>query len=76
MLAQAGFSYALAPASQKALIAGDPPPTRDIQKREIIEQVAKSVASKPEEAEETPSPLADCPIKWAVLYNGKPVALG
>jgi hypothetical protein len=77
MLAQAGFSYALAPARQKALVAGDPPPTRDAQKREIVEQVAKSV-EKPKAVEvpppPPPSPLADCPIKLTVLYNGKPVA--
>ena len=74
MLAQAGFSYALAPSTQKALVAGDPPPTRDAQKREIVEQVGKSAAAKPKEVEVPPrSPLDDCPIQWTVLYNGKPV---
>jgi hypothetical protein len=75
MLAQAGFSYALAPATQRALVAGDPPPTRDVQKREIVEQVAKSIEPKSNGAVEPASPLADCPIKWTVLYNGKPIAL-
>lgn len=73
MLAQAGFSYALAPSRQKALVTGDPPPPPETQKREIIEQVAKSVP-KPKEVETPPpSPLDDCPIKLTVLYNGKPV---
>ena len=75
MLAQAGFSYALAPSRQKALVTGDPPPTREAQKREILEQVAKSAAPKPKEAEAQPSPLTDCPVKWTVLYNSKPVTL-
>ena len=75
MLAQAGYSYALAPSTQKALVAGDPPPTRDVQEREIVELVAKSAAPNPKEVEAPTSPLADCPIKWTVLYNGKPVAL-
>src|SRR4029077_1807022 len=66
LLAQAGFSYALAPATQKALVAGDAPPTRDVQKREIIEQVAKSAEPQPKEVEKPASPLADCPIKWTV----------
>jgi len=73
MLAQAGFSYALAPASQKALIAGDPPPAREVQKREIVEQVAKSVAKDPVEVPPR-SPLSDSPITWTVLFNGKPVS--
>jgi hypothetical protein len=74
MLAQAGFSYALAPSRQKALVAGDAPPTRDVQKREIVEQVAKNATAQPKEVE-VPSPLADCPIKMTVLYNGKPVTV-
>jgi hypothetical protein len=75
MLAQAGFSYALAPARQTALVAGDPPPAPAVQKREIIEQVAKSAgpAAKPPAAGEPFEPLASCPIKWTVLHNGKPV---
>jgi hypothetical protein len=75
MLAQAGFSYALAPSRQKALVTGEPPPTREVQKREIIEQVARSAASGPKEVEvPPPSPLTDCPVKLTVLYNGKPVS--
>jgi len=74
MLAQAGFSYALAPSRQKALVTGDPPPTPEVQNREIIEQVVKNEGPKPREVEvPLPSPLADCPIKWTILYNGKPV---
>ena len=71
MLAQAGFSYALAPVRQKALVAGDPPPAREVQKREIVERVARSVEPM---AKDAPSPLADCPIVLTVLYNGKPVS--
>ena len=75
MLAQAGYSYALAPARQKALIAGDPPPAREVQKREIVEQIARGSAPEPKVVPvPPPSPLADGPIKWTVLYDGKPVA--
>jgi hypothetical protein len=75
LLAQAGFSYALTPSRQKALIAGDPPPAREVQKREIVEQVARAATPAPTQ-KEAPSSLADCPIKMAVLYNGKPVMSG
>jgi hypothetical protein len=75
MLAQAGFSYALSPARQKALVAGDPPPTRDVQTREIVEQVAKGTAPPPKSVAAPPAPLASCPIKWTVLYGGQPVAI-
>jgi hypothetical protein len=71
LLAQAGFSYTLAPARQKALVAGDPPPAPEVQKREIVEQVAAR-AREPVAKEQT-SPLADCPITLTILYNGKPV---
>ncbi len=77
MLAQAGFSYALAPNRQKALVAGDPPPPKETLRREIVEQVAKSEASNAKPVTETKpfAPLSDCPIKWMVLYNGKPVSV-
>jgi hypothetical protein len=72
LLAQAGFSYTLAPARQKALVAGDPPPTREAQTREIVERVSRTVETKTE-TKGAASPLADCPITLTVLYNGKPV---
>jgi hypothetical protein len=74
LLAQAGFSYALAPARQKALVAGDPPPAREVQKREIVERVAKSVEPMTRSAPSPPSPIADCPVVLTVHYNGKPVS--
>jgi hypothetical protein len=74
LLAQAGFSYTLSPARQKALVAGDPPPTREAQTREIVDRVAKSVEPKEVQTPSpSPSPLAECPIVLTVLYNGKPV---
>lgn len=77
MLAQAGFSYALAPNRQKALVAGDPAPPKETLQREIVEQVAKSEesTSKPPAEGEPFSPLGACPIKWAILYNGKSVPI-
>jgi hypothetical protein len=72
LLAQAGFSYALAPARQKALVAGEPPPAREVQKQEIVERVARSAEPMAREAD---APLADCPIKLTLLYNGKPVSV-
>jgi hypothetical protein len=72
LLAQAGFSYALAPARQKALVAGEPPPAREVQKQEIVERVARSVEPM---ARDGLSPLADSPIKLTVLYNGKPASV-
>jgi hypothetical protein len=74
MLAQAGFSFALAPARQKAIVSGDPPPA-ETQKREIVEQAASSVEETPSEKQEPFAPLAESPIQWTVLYNGKPVAV-
>ncbi|HEV3439913.1 MAG TPA: hypothetical protein VG122_21275 [Gemmata sp.] len=77
MLAQAGFSYALAANRQKAFVAGDPPPPKEALQREIVEQVAKteeSTTKSPTENEPF-APLGACPIKWTILYNGKPVSV-
>ncbi|MDB5311705.1 MAG: hypothetical protein JWO38_5907 [Gemmataceae bacterium] len=70
-LAQAGFSYTLAPTRQKALIAGEPPPSAAVRRTEAVEGAVRAAA--PETNPETPvDVLADCPVKWKVLYNGKP----
>jgi hypothetical protein len=74
ILAQAGFSYVMASSRQKALVAGDPPPKETIQ-REIVDQVAKTEEAKTP-SKDAPIPLlGECPIKWTILYNGKPVAI-
>jgi hypothetical protein len=73
LIAQAGFSYALAPARQKAIVTGDVSLSRDVLRREAIEG-AKKAAEKPAENEPF-APLAASPVKWTVLYNGKPVQL-
>ena len=77
MLAQAGFSYTLATNRQKALVSGDPPPQKEALQKEIIEQVVKTeeASVKPLVAGEPFAPINDCPIKWTILYNGKPVAI-
>jgi hypothetical protein len=77
MLAQAGFSYTLATNRQKAFVAGDPPPSKEILQREIVEQAAKNeeAATKTPTEGEPFAPLNECPIKWTILYNGKPVAV-
>lgn len=72
MLAQAGFSYVMATTRQKALVSGDPPPQETLQK-EVVEQVAKGDAGKPASAGEPFAALKECPVKWTILYNGKPV---
>ncbi|MCE9566578.1 MAG: hypothetical protein K8U57_31530 [Planctomycetes bacterium] len=69
LLGQCGFSYVLAAARQKAILAGEAV-TPDTQRREVLEQLASATRSPKDE------PLAaftTSPIKWGVLYNGKPV---
>jgi hypothetical protein len=74
-LAQAGFSFALASNRQKALIAGETPPPKETLQREIVEQVAKSDEPKTNQSttREPFAALSDSPIKWTILYGGKPV---
>jgi hypothetical protein len=72
LIAQAGFSYALAPAKQKAIVTGDTTLSRDVLRRDAVEQANK--AAKPA-ADEPFAPLATSPVKWSVLYNGKPVTV-
>jgi len=67
-LGQAGYSYAVAPARRKALVAGDPPPAADMRRAEAIEGAVKAAGR------DTFAPLADSPVRWTVLYNGKPAA--
>lgn len=74
LLAQAGFSYAVSPVRVKALIAGNPPPAREVQQTEAIEGMLKVSGPAPEPAKPEPfAPLATSPVKWAVLYNNKAV---
>lgn len=70
MLAEARFSYTLPPPLRKAVVSGQPVSARDVQAAVVLP------AEKPSEktAARTFAPLADCPIKWEVRYNDKPVA--
>ncbi len=73
LIAQSGFSYALAPARQKAIVTGGPAlPAGDVLRKEAVELAARAATEKPV-ADEPFAPLANCPVKWTVLYNGKPI---
>jgi hypothetical protein len=76
-LAEAGLSYALPPARVKALVAGEPLPPREQRRAEALEGMLRvsRPASDPGLAAPTEpfAPLTDSPVKWTVLYNGKPV---
>lgn len=67
LVAQAGHSYALAPARQKAIVGGDVIAAGTL-RREAVAQAAKS-----DPAAGPFSPLADSPVKLEVRYNGKAV---
>ncbi len=69
LLAQCGFSYVLAAARQKAILDGEAI-AADLQRRESLE---RAVAPNPMAADEPFTLIAASPVKWAVLYNGKPV---
>ena len=71
-LAQAGFSYTASPDRQKALIAGEPLPSPEVRRSEAVGSALQAAAPK---ADAPFASLADCPLKWKVLYNGKPVAV-
>ncbi len=73
LLAQAGYSYALAMTRQKAIVTGGPLPTGDELRGEVVGRATNPAAEKP--GAEPFAPLADSPIKWTVLYNGKAVAV-
>ncbi len=76
MLAQAGFSYALPRSRQKALIAGDPVPTREVRNEEAISATLRATdPPTPDKKPEPFAPLANSPVKLTVLYNNKPVEL-
>ena len=74
-LAQAGLSYSAPPARVKALVAGDPPPAPAVRRAETVEAVRLAAAPAKPMKTEPFAPLADCPVKWKVLYNGKPAAV-
>lgn len=64
-LAQAGFSYAIAPSSRTE------PASAAVRREDAVESAAKAAAAGPR-ADVPFTPLADCPVKWTVLYDGKP----
>jgi len=74
MLAQAGFSYSVPKATQKALVSGKAPSAAKVKEEavETIKQLAAAPAPKPE-ADEPFAPLADSPIQLTILYNDQPV---
>ncbi len=75
-LAQAGYSFSVSAARQKALIAGEAPPDAETRRAEAIEGALNASASEPAGACPPPfTPLADSPVRWKVLYNGKPVTV-
>ncbi|MBA4188945.1 MAG: hypothetical protein C0467_13190 [Planctomycetaceae bacterium] len=69
LLGQCGFSYVIAAARQKAILAGEAV-TPEAQRRDALEKI---VAPNTTEVDEPISLLTTSPIKWGVLYNGKPV---
>jgi hypothetical protein len=74
MLAQAGFSYTVPKATQKALISGKAPPAAKVREEavETIKQQAAAPAPPPEK--DVPfAPLAESPIQLTILYNDQPV---
>lgn len=79
ILAEAGFSYTVAPAKVQALVAGgsSEPPSFAEQEKTIVDDVVLTAAKQPEPSRNLPpqpiAPVADCPIKLTVEYNGKPV---
>jgi hypothetical protein len=76
MLAQAGFSYSLPASTQKALVAGDPVPSRETRNKEVIDSTLRVSDPPKKDANPVPfAPLANSPVKWTVLYNNKPVSV-
>lgn len=74
-LAEAGYSFTLPIARQKALITGvpDAPPAPPVSKKEVVEEMARTADRKPDQPDAPFAPLADCPIKWTVKYGAKKV---
>jgi len=72
LLAQAGHSYTMPATRRKALVSGEKL-APEVQK-EIVEEMKQSapVDTTPEKLKPF-APLADCPIKWVIQYNGKDV---
>ena len=73
LLAQAGHSYTMPAARRKALVSGEKLPPEA--QKEIVEEMKLSApidTTTPEKLKPF-APLADCPIKWIVRYNGKDV---
>jgi len=84
MLAQAGFSFSVSTTQQKALIAGDAPPTAEARRADAASSALRAESAqrsksalpppgKPKPVEEAFAPLLESPVKLTVLYNGKPV---
>ena len=74
LLAQAGFSYSVPKATQKALVSGKAPPAEKI-KEDVVENIRKQSADPVPEKEEEFAALADSPIQLTILYNDQPVKI-
>ena len=73
LLAQTGLSYTMPATRRKALVSGEKLPPEA--QKEIVEEMKQSAPAEvttPEKAKPF-APLADCPIKWVIRYNGKDV---
>jgi len=69
-LAEAGFSYTLPVSHRQALVSGDPP-RQEVLQSEAVRQIVAATDSR--SAIKPSAPLAECPIKWTIEYNGKPI---
>ena len=75
-LAEAGHSFAISPARQKVLVAGGPAPDAETLRAEAVDGALKAAAPTPDDTCPQPfAPLTDSPIRWKILYDGKPVTI-
>jgi hypothetical protein len=73
MLAQAGFSYSVPKATQKALVSGKAPPAAKMKEEAVETMKQQAAAPVVPEKEEVFAPLADSPIQLTIMYNDEPV---
>ena len=71
LLAQTGLSYTMSAPRRKALVSGEKLP--DEVQKEIVEEMKQSAPVATETPTKPFAPLADCPVKWTIQYNGKSV---
>lgn len=73
MLAQAGFSYSVPKATQKALVSGKAPLAAKLKEEAVETMKQQAAAPVVAEKDEPFAPLADSPIQLTILYNDQPV---